>query len=164
MKEQLIDFRQLTVTFIHCTSCPCASAEKFKETTNWLNTQWQEGNWEHIPPIIAVCDPDSKKLLIYDGNIRYHFAVEKDLQLKVMIINKQEELNEYFKNYPKCWFNIEDFNELLEIMGIYVAYPHEHGDIPADLKAKVMEKYYQFQQRQKREQRRGQMFGWTDDD
>jgi hypothetical protein len=161
MEERTVSPNELTVTFIHGTDSKCPGREKSKKTRSWLEDTAGAGNWNKVPAVVVVSDPETTKLLVYDGNVRTNFASENDLQLQIKIITNQQELDDYLKENFICWFRITDFNELLETMKAYAANPREGTYLAPQFRRIVVEKMRG--ERQTHQQEMAQAFGWTDD-
>ena len=155
MIEKTIRPSTLTITFCHPSD-----SEKKQKTWQWLDEIIKKGEQDKIPQVVVVCDPDTKNLLVYNGNIRTLHAISNCYDLKVTILFNQDDLDNHLKNNAPAWFGIRNFDELVEFMRIYAAYPTpDTTNMPEDLKKKVSQKDQEWQMGQAKK-----FFGWYDDD
>ncbi|MFH1915965.1 MAG: hypothetical protein ABIJ21_01760 [Nanoarchaeota archaeon] len=152
MKETLVHAKDMKLTYIHALE----NAQR-KRTWEWLDKK----KGVDIPPIVAVMDPSSGQLYVYNGNIRVSHALQNDYPLDAKIIYDQDDLNDLFVSNEYAWFGISDFSELVDFMKIYARYPEETCKMPDDLERRVSGKYVQWQEHNRQEMARA--FGWYDD-
>ncbi|MFH1071850.1 MAG: hypothetical protein V1743_00295 [Nanoarchaeota archaeon] len=158
MDMQILSPLELSITYI----CDCGN-EKRTRTSNWLDDLIQKGETGKIPPLVAIRDSETQKLMIYDGNTRALHALQHGYDIPVQIIKDKEDLSTYFSTMPVLWFGIRDFQELLEYMRIYGRYPYCKAQMPKELKEKISEKYKKYRLHLEYQQKR-EIFGSPDDD
>lgn len=130
MEERVVSAKELLPTFVHCTNKNCPNGRKNLKTRRWLNQMLSDEKYSEVPPVTAVLDPETKKMLVYDGNIRQSHASENDCQLRAKILTNQADLDQYRESNETCWFGITDWNELLKFMKMYAAYPGDEDEKP----------------------------------
>jgi len=162
MRKEVVDPFVVRITYTYCNDPNCKHCARKQKTLKWLSENFNQNNFQEIPPIVLVQDPETKELLVYDGNIRVLFARENGFSLNAIILTSQTDLNEYLSRNLPLWFRIRNFNEILEYMRIYAQYPDPTGEMPPHLKAKVEKKYQEYLA--ELEWERSKFYRWYDDD
>lgn len=146
LTEKVISPSELTITFIHCSNPKCEECTHAQRTMAWLDEIISTGEQEKVPPLTVVLDSETEKLLVYDGNVRLAHALQKNYNLRVLIISNQAELNSFLETRNPSWFGIGGFQQLIEYMRVYAAYPEACATMPPELKEKLNRKYQEWQQ------------------
>ncbi len=154
---------QAKVTYVHSDDENYSGCKKKKDTTKYLDEITDGFDCtvitKVIPPIVVIKDPENQNHYVYDGNVRAGYANRKGLTLRAIVISTQSELDEYLKLNPRCWFSINDFDELLSYMRRWAEHPYEDQPIPADM-SEMLERRRIINQ----QNRDFELFGPDDDD
>jgi len=162
LEELVVDGNSLKVTYAHC-KIPCSYCSHANNTKKWLDSIVASGDFSKIPSIVAVKDPASNHLLVYDGNVRTAHAKERKYSLKTQVISDENDFKKYLEKNNPLWFGIRNFDELLEFMRIYSQYPDPHGlsPMPEELRRKIDKKAGEHYQEMTKN--RNNDYGWYDD-
>ena len=73
---------------------------RWQKTINWLEQQYESGNWEQIAGLpVYVVSIDNGRYVVLDGSHRVDFASEKNLPLNnVLLIESDEDLHKVIQD------------------------------------------------------------------
>lgn len=100
--------------------------EEWHSTWTWLDAMVAAQGAGAIPPIVAIRDPETGRLLVYDGNKRVGYCKAHNHPLRAIVLTTEEGLRDYLVGTdgirfgrPQQWFGFLAFSQLLPFMRSY---------------------------------------------